>query len=103
MKNTLSPDEMNTLMRVALGEEKADLAIINGDVVNVYSGELLRDCSVVVKGQWIAYVGSEPHHAIGPQTEVIDASGKVLIPGLIDGHSHMIWYFTPYEFLRYAV
>jgi adenine deaminase len=102
MCKVLSPEEMRSLMHVALGEEKADLLIGNADLVNVYSGELLEGWSVAVKGNWIAYVGPDPDHAIGPQTEIIDASGKVLIPGLIDAHTHMIWYCTPYEFLRYA-
>ncbi|MFH1350972.1 MAG: adenine deaminase C-terminal domain-containing protein [Pseudomonadota bacterium] len=102
MRDTLNAKEMVKLRSVALGEEKADLAIINGDLVNVYSGELLKGQSVVVKGAWIAYVGPDPDPAIGPDTEVIDASGKVIIPGLIDGHTHMIWYCTPDEFIRYA-
>lgn len=103
MWNVLSPEDMRKLMRVASGEEKADLVIVDGDLVNVYSGELLKGWSVAVKGKWIAYVGPDASHAIGPETEIIDASGKVLTPGFIDGHTHMIWYCTPYEFLRYAV
>jgi len=102
MFKVLSPEEMQSLMRVAMGKEKADLVIGNADLVNVYSGELLEGWSVAVKGKWIAYVGPNPDPAIGPQTQLMDASGKVLIPGLIDAHTHMIWYCTPYEFLRYA-
>ena len=90
-------------MRVALGEEKADLVLMSGDVVNVYSGEVLPDYSVAIKGDWIAYVGPDAAHTIGPETEIINASGKVLIPGLIDSHTHIINYCPLDEFLRYAV
>ncbi len=90
-------------MRVALGEEKADLAIINGTMLNVYTGEWLRDYAVAIKGEWIAYIGEDPSDSIGPQTHVIDAKGKTIIPGLIDGHTHLVWLFTASEFLRYAM
>jgi adenine deaminase len=94
---------MEMLMRVSLGEEKADLLISGGDLVNVYSGELLRDHSVAIKEKWIAYVGPDARHTVGPDTEVIDASGKVLVPGFVDGHAHMIYYARPDEFLRYVM
>jgi adenine deaminase len=89
-------------MNVALGKEKADLAVINADIVNVYTGELLKGQTVTVKGKWIAYVGQNADDAVGPDTTVIDAAGRALIPGLIDGHTHIAWMFTPAEFLRYA-
>jgi len=91
------------LMKVALGQEKADLAIVNACLTNVYTGELLDDCAVSVKGQWIAYVGKKPKDTIGPKTEVIDAKGKTVIPGLIDGHTHLTWLSTASEFLKYAM
>lgn len=91
------------LMKVALGQEMADLAIINARLLNVYSGELLDQHSIGIKGEWIAYVGDDLGDSIGPQTEVIDAGGQTVIPGLIDGHTHLVWFFTPYEFLKHAM
>jgi adenine deaminase len=90
------------LMRVALGEAAADLAIINGSLVNVYTGEVEK-ASVLIKGDRIAYVGSDTGKAIGPSTRVIDASGKTLIPGLIDGHTHIDTMYSTSEFLKYAI
>jgi adenine deaminase len=96
-------DRAEELINVTLGREKADLAIINATILNVYTGELLENHSVAVKGEWIAYVGDEPEDTIGPQTNIIDAKGKTIIPGLIDGHTHLVWLFTASEFLRYAM
>jgi adenine deaminase len=48
-------------------------------------------------------VGKDPEHTIGPQTEIIDAEGKIIIPGLIDGHTHMAWMYTASEFLKYVI
>jgi adenine deaminase len=90
------------LMKVALGEAAADLAIINGSVVNVYTGEAEK-ASVLIKGDRIAYVGNDTGKAIGPSTRVIDAKGKTLIPGLIDGHTHIDTVYSTSELLRFAI
>jgi adenine deaminase len=99
----LNSKQMMALAAVALGEEEADLVIKDADLANVYSRELLKGHSVAVKGEWIAYVGPDADHAIGRKTKVIDGEGKVLIPGLVDGHTHTIYYASPQEFLRYAM
>jgi adenine deaminase len=91
------------LVKVALGEEMADMAIVNADVVNVYTGEILKDSTISVKDKWIAYVGQNANDSIGPQTEVIDARGQTVIPGLIEGHTHIAWLYTAGEFLKYAM
>ena len=94
-------EERKTLMRVALGKEQADLVIKNGNLVNVYSGEVLPGYSVAIKGDKIAFVGKEIEHTIGLDTEVIDASGKIVGPGFIDGHFHP--YITVDQFLKHAI
>jgi adenine deaminase len=99
----LNPENMRTLAAVALGEEEADLVVKNADLVNVYTRELLRGTSVAVKGEWIAYVGPDAGHTIGRKTQVIEAEGQVLMPGLVDGHTHILYYAGPHEFLRYAM
>jgi len=103
MRSLFEPKRMEELKRVALGEERADLVIVGGDLVDVYTGELLSNYCIAIKGRWIAYVGPEVESFIGPQTEVIEASGKVILPGFIDGHAHMVYYHSPDEFIRYAI
>ena len=95
-------EERYELMRVALGEAEADLAVINGSVVNVYTTEVEK-ASVLIKGDRIAYVGSDTGKAIGASTRVIDANGKTLIPGFIDGHTHIDTIYSPGELLRFAI
>jgi len=91
------------VIKVLMGRQKADLAVINATVLNVYIGELLEDYSVAIKGEWIAYVGNDPEDTIGPDTHVIDPTGKTIIPGLIDGHAHLVWLYSASEFLRYCM
>ncbi|MDJ0914928.1 MAG: adenine deaminase C-terminal domain-containing protein [Desulfobacterales bacterium] len=91
------------LMQVALGKSKADLAIVNATLLNVYTGEVLKKQSICVKNQWIAYVGSNPQESIGPQTTIVDAHDKTVIPGLIDGHTHIAWLYNISEFLTQVI
>jgi adenine deaminase len=91
------------LTRVALGESEADIALINGKIVNVYSGELISGETVLLKGDRIAYAGKYAKRGIGPKTLIIDASGKILVPGFIDGHTHMDYICSSYETVRYAM
>jgi adenine deaminase len=74
------------LMRVALGERPADLAIVNGKIVNVYTREIYPG-GVAVAGERIAAVG-DVAYAIGERTTVIDAGGRCLVPGFVDAHTH---------------
>ena len=74
------------LLKVAKGEAKADLAVVNGLLVNVYTGEIYPG-GVAVAGDTIAAVG-DIDYALGPDTVVIDAGGKYITPGFIDGHIH---------------
>lgn len=101
----LSSDEVTTqeLMNVALGEAEADLAILNGDLVNVYTGELQYKHDILVKGDRVAYVGKNARRSIGPLTRVIDAGGKVLVPGFIDTHTHLDWIMLPEHLMMYAM
>lgn len=75
------------LMRVALGRSSAEVVVRGGQVVDVYSGEIRR-ADVAISGGRIAYVGTLPDAAIGPDTRIIDATDQYVAPGLIDSHLH---------------
>lgn len=77
------------LVATARGDQKATLVITGGKLVNVCSGEILDGMSVAVQGGRIAYVGKDVSHTIGEGTQVIDAAGRYIAPGLIDGHCHI--------------
>ncbi len=64
------------------------LALTHVSVVDVENGRLLPDQTVVVSGNRIAAVGANVRVPAGAR--VIDARGKVLMPGLWDMHSHSL-------------
>ncbi|MFC2027763.1 adenine deaminase C-terminal domain-containing protein [Chloroflexota bacterium] len=100
---SLNADKIKSLVNVAIGKEQADSVIVGGDLINVYTGEILKGWSVAIKGDRIAYVGEDAEHTIGPDTEVLDASGKTLVPGFIDGHAHVMHtHGTIEEFLKHV-
>lgn len=76
------------LASVATGEQSADVVIQNGILVNVYSGELLAGSDVAIAEGRVALIG-DVKHTIGESTQVIDAAGRYIVPGLIDGHMHV--------------
>ena len=78
-----------SLVDVAMGREKADLVIRNGQWVCVQSGEIIPETDIAVLNDRIAYVGEDASHTIGETTIIVDADGKYLVPGLLDGHMHV--------------
>jgi adenine deaminase len=97
-------DAMPRLVAVAAGREKADLVIRGGQVVSVQTREVLPGWEVAVAEGRFAYVGPDAGHCIGPATEVIDAGGQYLVPGLCDGHMHIeSGMLTPAEFARAVI
>jgi adenine deaminase len=78
-----------TLVNVAMGRTCADLVIRKGQWVSVQTGEVVPESDIAIKDGHIAYVGPDASHTIGMQTQVIEAEGRYLVPGLLDGHMHI--------------
>ncbi|ANE47757.1 adenine deaminase [Paenibacillus swuensis] len=82
-------DVVPDLVAVARGSKPADLVIRDGKLVNVVSGEVIPGISVGIYGSRIAFVGKDASHLIGEGTRVIEAKGRYMAPGLLDGHCHI--------------
>ena len=77
------------LVDVATGRKPADLVVRNGRWVNVHSGEIISGTDIAVIGGRFAYCGPDASHAVGPETVVVDAGERYLVPGLCDAHMHV--------------
>lgn len=77
------------LVEVAAGRAPADLVIRGGVWVNVHTGELLPGHDVAIADGRVACVLPDAAANVGPETQVIEAAGRYMVPGLIDAHMHV--------------
>lgn len=77
------------LVDVAAGRTPADLVVRNGHWVNVHSGEIVPATDVAVSSGRFAYCGPDAGHCIGEDTQIVEAEGRYLVPGLCDAHMHV--------------
>ncbi len=63
------------------------VVLMSSSVLDVVAGELVTDVAVVVEGERIAAITTEPPHE---GAAVVDLSGHTLLPGLTDCHSHLV-------------
>lgn len=77
------------LVDCAMGRTPAEMVIRDGQWVCVQSGEIIPHTDIAILNGRIAYVGPDARHAIGSQTQVVEAQGRYLVPGLLDGHMHV--------------
>src|SRR5690606_26452690 len=62
---------------------------VKGALIYPISGEPINNGVLIVQDKKIVSVGKADEIEIPNSAEVIDASGKVILPGLIDTHSHI--------------
>ena len=76
---------LRALIDAASGRKKADLCITNAHVLDVYNKEWFESDILVSEGYICAYA----QKGKGEASRVVDAGGRYLVPGLIDGHVHI--------------
>ncbi len=89
--------EISALIKVARGEEPAELLLKNARVVNVFSGEI-EETHIAITHSRVVGLGDYP-----AQREM-DLNGAHVCPGFIDAHVHIESAMVPpYEFARAVV
>src|SRR5215469_12961065 len=63
------------------------LVLRGGTLVDAATGKEISDSVIVIRGERIEQVGSG-NTAVPEGAQIIDASGKWIVPGLIDSHAH---------------
>lgn len=75
------------VMLGAAGARAQETLVVRGATVHTAAGAPIPNATIVVRDGKIAAVGANV--AIPAGARVIDATGKVIIPGMIDEHSHI--------------
>ncbi len=70
--------------------DQADIIYYNGDVITLEQQGVVQ--AIAIKGDTILAIGSNDDmlNLQGSATAVIDLQGRTLLPGFVEGHSHMI-------------
>ena len=100
-----SSDDLNSSMAnlkrkidLAKGQKKVDLLVKNANIVNVFSGEIHNDNVAIADGIFVGFGHTEEYKEYDAQ-DIIDARGRFMCPGLIDGHIHLeSTFLVPREF-----
>ena len=70
--------------------EPCPRAIIGGTLIDGTGKLPLKDSVVVIDGEWVSAVGKKGEVNVPADSEVIDASGRTVLPGFIDAHTHFL-------------
>jgi imidazolonepropionase-like amidohydrolase len=76
------------LLALAQGQPQPQphLALVNGNVLDVRTGEIAADATIVLQEGKIVSIGPGP---VPAGAEVIDLEGRYVLPGLFDAHTHL--------------
>jgi Tol biopolymer transport system component len=81
------PDEIRIRVSAPRDIPQGTAVLRGARVITMRGDEVLEDADVVVVNNRISAVG--PRGAVPAGARVIDVSGKTIIPGFVDTHSHM--------------
>ncbi len=65
------------------------LALVGGMLLDGYDVPPLHHAAVLIEGERIVAVGRAAELEIPPDARVVDTSGRVMIPGMMDLHAHL--------------
>jgi len=99
----LSSGRIEKLMAVAASRRPAEKIIRNVNLVNVHLPRIEEDVSLALAQGRIAAVGKDLDRLAGPKTEIIDGRDRLVLPGLIDAHTHLDSIFSVREFAALAL
>lgn len=88
MKRIATPDRRE-LLKAALGTIKTDLAVKNAQYLNLFTGEKYPATIFIHHGFVVHVEDKDLEAGLDNVTEVVDAKGAYIVPGLIDAHVHI--------------
>lgn len=82
------------------GEIVADLAVRNVDVFDSQTGTVAKDKTILINGDTIHAIIDVAHPIYA--TEIIEGNDRLVTPGFIDTHAHLMVIFAPESLLPFA-
>src|SRR5580765_738839 len=82
---------VTAISQVSTGPAPRPLAITHVTVIEATGRSALPDMTVVIAGDRITQIGKSAEVRLPRGAQVVNGSGKFLIPGLWDAHVHLSW------------
>jgi len=76
------------IITVNLSAQEISIVLKGAKIITI-SGEPIKDAVMIIQNGKIQSLGSLGEIEIPSDAEIIDANGKVIMPGLVDTHSHI--------------
>lgn len=67
----------------------ADVVLYNGQIATMDPARSWASALAIEQGK-ISWIGWDPAEQIGPNTEVVDLKGQMVLPGFTDSHVHLV-------------
>jgi imidazolonepropionase-like amidohydrolase len=86
-----------------MNNDKPRLVVRAGRVFDSVNGKILENTTIVSEGNKIVWIGDDSNFEKEENDKIIDATGKVVLPGMIETHVHLIATGNPQserEYLR---
>jgi len=72
------------------GAKPAKLALVGGMVLDGYEAPPIHNAAILIEGDRIVRVAPAAQVTIPPDYQVVDTSGRTMMPGMIELHAHLI-------------
>jgi Tol biopolymer transport system component len=86
---TYKPEEIRVRVSAPRDLPQGTAVLRGARVITMKGDQVIEDADVVIKNSRISQIGRRGAVPAPADAKVIDVSGKTIIPGLVDTHSHM--------------
>ena len=90
------PDSVGVTISMSLpfDEPSGALALVGARIITMNGDEVIEEGTVVVEGNRIVEVGARNSVAVPAAAQVIDMTGRTIMPGIVDVHAHAGHFFS---------
>lgn len=92
--------ELRKQLQIITKDESPDIVLTNARYLHGIYKKWMEG-NIWIQSDRIVYAGKEMPE-VGPDTEVVDVSGKWIVPGYIEPHVHPFQLYNPHSFADYA-
>jgi imidazolonepropionase-like amidohydrolase/Tol biopolymer transport system component len=84
-------DTSGKLLRLIVKSDtpKGKFALTGADIITMENDQIIKNGVVLIENNLISYAGPAEGIQLGPDTKIIDVTGKTIMPGIIDVHAHL--------------